>query len=310
MPDLDDLPLLAPEVDTAIAGRSFRLRRDRLRRRRTVMSSAAVLALVALAAGSLALLAHGGDSAPTVVATPPTDTSSTNLQRDEISFEVIAVNGAVDPMGTMVAAVDAASYEDLWARSGSADPAPDVDLTHVVVVSITIPDDACPPRLDRFERDDAVITPIFEEVGECAWPLIPRTFVVALDRAPLEPGFTLRLPGDDTHGLPERLLPVEVSVSRHTPALDPMAQEVCPPEVEGRRLSGGRLVAGSATTVAELSGIAGQRDEPGDTPAVMCWYEDATVVGLDEVSTTDALAVYIDGQISTVMHPADRSSGP
>ncbi len=309
MPDLDDLHFLAPDVDTAVAIESFGRRRAQLRRRRqVVMGSATLLALVVLGAGSLALISRDQGDERIVVARPPAESSSTTVSGDDVvpvNFEVVAVTEvteAGEPMGTLRAAVDEASYEELWSRSSSAEPAPSLDLSQVVVVSITIPDDACPPELVRFERDAEVITPIFEEpAGFCIEPLIPKTFVVALDRSPLMPRFTLRLPGDDTYGFDEQLLPVDLAATASAPAaptLDPAAQEVCPPVATGMRLSGGRLVAGFDTTVGDLGELAGDHDEP-DTPAVVCWYKDATFSGAlgGPPATTDVRTIYIDGEV-------------
>lgn len=299
MPDLDDLHLLAPDVDKAVAVRSFERRRDRLRRRRqAVMGSAAVLAAVALGVGSLALLSRDNGGEQSVIAGPPADTGA-------VAFDVLAVSSPSRQTTTFDVATDIESFRGLWDRSGSTDDRPELDLRRVVVVGITLPTGGCPPELVRIDRDGETLTPIFEhEPGAtCGYPLVSSTFVIALDRAPLRPGFTLRLPADDIYGSAEQHLPVDLSgstIAPETPALDPTAQEVCPPRIDAAtRFVDGRLVAGFDTTVADLRGLAGERDEPGDTPAVMCWYEDATFVGARDLpaSTTDALTVYIDGDI-------------
>ena len=298
MPNLDDLHLLAPEVDKAVAIRSFGRRRDRLRRRRhVVMGSAAVLAVVALGVGSLSLLAsdNGGDL--TVVAGPPADTGA-------VAFDVLAVSSPAWQT-TFDVATDIETFRDLWDRSGTTDDPPELDLRRVVVIGITLPTSGCPPELVRIDRDGETLTPIFEhEPGAtCGYPLRSTTFVIALERAPLTPGFTLRLPGNDTYGFAEQRQTIDLSGSTNaleTPALDPTAHDVCPPQIDSAtRLVGGRLVAGFDTTVADLKELAGERKEPGDTPAVMCWYEDVTFVGGRDMpaSTTDALTVYIDGEI-------------
>jgi hypothetical protein len=80
-----------------------------------------------------------------------------------------------------------------------------------VAVSITIPDDACPPELAGFVRDGERISPTFQEPpGGCFKPLISRVFVVAIDRASVRPAFELRLPGQPVFGFDEQRLRVEL----------------------------------------------------------------------------------------------------
>lgn len=83
------------------------------------------------------------------------------------------------------------------------------------------------------------------------------------------------------------------------PALDPIASDVCPPQSAGMRIVGGRLVAGFDTTVAGVAHLLGRRTEADDTPAVVCWYEDAEFTGsLSAPATTaGAMTIYIDGEI-------------
>ena len=103
---------------------------------------------------------------------------------------------------------------ELWGASGGDGPSPVVDLEQWVVVSMTIPDDACPPELTSFESDWMVLTPVFTEPpGGCRLPLIPKTFVVALDRAMPVPSFVLRLPGDEVYGYDEQQLRIELRSS-------------------------------------------------------------------------------------------------
>ncbi|MBA2495948.1 MAG: hypothetical protein H0V33_02435 [Acidimicrobiia bacterium] len=77
---------------------------------------------------------------------------------------------------------------------------------------VTIPDDRCPPVLVGFDRVDDVLTPVFREVvAACRAPLVPKTFVVALDRSSVAPSLTLRLPADPTYGYGEQRLGVDVA---------------------------------------------------------------------------------------------------
>lgn len=211
MPDLDDLHRLAPAVDTAAAAEVFRQRRRRsgARRRGAFAVAAALVVLV----GAVAVLAQRNDEGATPVASGrPTDPGP-------VTFEVMSVAEAQEPMGTLRAATDTAALDELWAASGGVGVVPSVDLATDVVVSITIPDDACPPELTRFDRDGDTITPVFVEPTEmCTDPLIPKTFVVAIDRASVEPAFTLRLPADEAYGFGEQALRVELG---DTPTSDP-----------------------------------------------------------------------------------------
>jgi hypothetical protein len=203
MPDLDDLHRLAPEVDEARAADAFRRRRRRARvARRSLVGLGAAAALASVVA-AVAIVARDDD--PSVVAGPSTD------DHQNVMFSVLSTHVAVDEMGTLRAATDQPGYEELWSTSGASGAAPEVHMPGSVVVSITIPDDACPPDLTGFERAGDTITPLFREPpGGCNEPLIPKTYVVALARSLLEPGFTLRLPADDIYGFGEQRLRVEL----------------------------------------------------------------------------------------------------
>ena len=158
-----------------------------------------------LAAGTVAVLASTDDD------TPVTAGPEEGEPDGPVTFEVLAVAEASDEMGTLRAAVDDGGYADLWRFSNSDDARSEVDFDDQVVVSITIPDNACPPELTEFERVADVLTPIFVEPdGACEDPLIPKTYVVALDRAPLGRAFTLRLPADEVYGFEEQRLLVEL----------------------------------------------------------------------------------------------------
>jgi hypothetical protein len=120
---------------------------------------------------------------------------------EPVEAEVLAVGAAVEPMGTVRAAATAEGYEALWASSGLEGELPAVDIAEQVVVSMTIPDDACPPALTGFRPDGDVLTPVFVEPGGgCDAPLIPKTYVAAIDRDAIGSTFTVLLPGKDDFG--------------------------------------------------------------------------------------------------------------
>lgn len=201
MAELDDLHRLAPTIDGDAAGAAFRRRRHRSRSmRRGALAAAAVLVMVA---GTVAVAGNLDDDSP-LVAGPASGTSP-------VTFEVLTIAQASDQMGKLRSATTAGEYVNLWKSANTSDPRPEVDFHEQVVVSITIPDDACPPELTAFERAGDVITPTFvEPTRGCDLPLIPKTYVVALDRASVEPAFTLRLPADDIYGFAEQRLRVEL----------------------------------------------------------------------------------------------------
>lgn len=204
MPDLDDLHRLAPSVDYDAAVATFRRRRsrDRLVRRGAFGAVAALLVV-----GSVALATSLREDGDAVMAGPSQDGAS-------VGFRVLSVAVAVDDMGTLRAATDRPEFDALWAQSGSDQVPPEADFGEVVVVSITIPDDACPPELTAFQRELDTITPVFlEPQGGCNQPLIPKTYVVALSRTSLDTRFTLRLPGQNVYGFGEQRLEVELGAS-------------------------------------------------------------------------------------------------
>lgn len=140
------------------------------------------------------------------------------FQPEEVTFEVLAMGEATDPMGTVRAATTEADYRSIWATSLLGGEPPSVDHDEQVVVSITIPDDACPPELTGFFRDGDTIAPVFVEVvAACRQPLVPKTYLVALDRAPLEPGFTLLVPGQDQYGFGDSSTVVRLAGPPPTP---------------------------------------------------------------------------------------------
>ena len=128
-----------------------------------------------------------------------------------VAFEVLDMREATEPMGTLRSAVNPDGYAWLWESVGFDGQPPAVDFERRIVVSITMPDDACPPELAGFDREDDLLTPVFAEPAvACNRPLIPKSYVVAIDRAAVAPRFTLRLPGQDGYDFGEQRLTVEV----------------------------------------------------------------------------------------------------
>ncbi|MEO6629086.1 MAG: hypothetical protein ABIP03_11015 [Aquihabitans sp.] len=128
-----------------------------------------------------------------------------------MTFEVLAMaSSGSDPVGTLRAATDQNALVSLWDDAGTNIATPAVDLTKQVVVSITIPDDACPPKLDGFDRRGTTLKPRFVDGAEaaCDKPLIPRTFVAALDWVSPGPSFRLFLPGQSTYRFDDTYLTV------------------------------------------------------------------------------------------------------
>jgi len=113
----------------------------------------------------------------------------------EVVFEVLARREAAgDAPGQLRSATSGYELAAMWAAIGFPAPLPKVDLARQLVVSITIPDDACPPALTGFEHSGETVTPTFvEPAGPCREPLIPKTYVVAIDRATVSPTVTLAL---------------------------------------------------------------------------------------------------------------------
>jgi hypothetical protein len=192
------LGLLAPEVDTAEALEDFRSRRRRRRFARPVLAAAVVAALIAVAVVVAGQLEDDGTVLVTTDPPAPTTTAPGGPLLADEDFDLLSRHEArgASPIGSLRSAVDQRELDELWAAVGLTGDAPAIGSR--VVVSITIPDDACPPELVRFERDGDVLTPVFvEPEAGCIEPLIPKTYVVALhDRAALRPAFTLLLPAD------------------------------------------------------------------------------------------------------------------
>jgi hypothetical protein len=199
-----DLAPLAPDVDLAAARALFDERRRRRRRRRRILTSGVSVALVvALSAiGWAALVRDGGQVAST----------GSLPEKRPVAFEVVGVWATdVEHVGQLRAARSAPELAELWDAAGLPGEPVAIDFEEQVAVSITIPDDACPPELAGFARDGERITPRFEEPpGGCFLPLVARTFVVAIDRASVRPAFELQLPAQPDFGFDVQLLRVEL----------------------------------------------------------------------------------------------------
>ena len=175
------------------------------------------------------------DQLPPPPPSSPTDSPGTDPDPapPPDTFEVLAVQPGTD-MGVLRSAVDTTELARLWADGGLKGEIPDVDFDRWIVVSIAIPDDACPPTLSEFTlMDSGIWTPLFVETAqECEQPLIPKTYVVAIDRASVSPRFTLRLPGDPVFfEVKEQRLEVEVRPSGDpAPVTEPTGANVDGPE--------------------------------------------------------------------------------
>ena len=179
----------APDVDEGLALVRARLAQQpsehvvgARRWRRPVLVASASLLLVGAAAAVI-----GRNDGTTIVRTGGGDTT-TSLS-GPVTFEVLRLASSDGQrMGTLRAATDQDALDRLWADTGTKGPPPTVDLASQVVVSITIPDDACPPKLDGFDRRGTALEPRFVEPStDCIKPLVPKTFVVAMDWASTGP---------------------------------------------------------------------------------------------------------------------------
>ncbi len=132
---------------------------------------------------------------------------------DNVPFELLDVRPATRPMGTLRSAVNPEQLAVLWGDAA----APDVDLRRWIVVSVVIPNNACPPALAGFDQlADNELTPRFASFEEgCDDPLIPKEYIAAIDRVAVGAGFTLHLAADPPYFADEQRL--EVLVPRTDP---------------------------------------------------------------------------------------------
>jgi hypothetical protein len=226
--DVLDLSGLAPDVDLSAARALFDRGRSRRRRRRQIVQALGGVALVGGLIGlALAIWPEDTNEVRTAPSEQPAEEPAT------FAFEVLQMAAVGDEMGRLRAAVDPAQLEALWAEAGLPGRPEPTDFDRWVIVTITIPDDACPPTLTDFQisgDEPPVITPTFEETAQaCVYPLIPKTFVVAIDRAWASPRFTLRLPADEVYGFGEHRLDIMVP-ERTGPTTVETTTTVAPPE--------------------------------------------------------------------------------
>lgn len=128
----------------------------------------------------------------------------------EVTFDLLGMHDAVhDQMGTVRSASTPRELAALWSDAGLAPPTPIIDFDRQVVVSITIPDDACPPTLEAFDRGGSTIAPRFVETAPgCNKPLIPKTYVAAIDWASTGPSFRVFLKGQPNYDFVDTYLEV------------------------------------------------------------------------------------------------------
>lgn len=166
----------------------------------------AVLVFVAALAG--VVLATNRDDPQSVTAGPTEDTA----EASPVTFEVLSVTaGYLNDLGVLRSASSGVQLAGLWDVAGATEPVPTIDFDEQVVVSITIPDDTCPPTLEAFDRVGSDLTPRFiESSGGCDDDLlvIPRTYVVALDQSTTGPEFRLVLAGQPQYEFGETFLHV------------------------------------------------------------------------------------------------------
>lgn len=180
---------------------------DRTSRRRPshLLAAAAVVVFVAVLAGLVVVVYR--DSPQSVTAGPTEDTADSST----VTFEVLSVSaGYLNGLGVLRTASSAVELSGLWDLASATEPVPTIDFDEQVVVSITIPDDACPPTLEAFDRDGSTVAPRFvESSGVCDDLLvIPRTYVAALDRSTTGPAFRLVLDGQPQFEFGETFLHV------------------------------------------------------------------------------------------------------
>lgn len=281
----------APDVDEGLALVRARLAEHpgahvvgARRWRRPILVAAASLVLVGAAAAVI-----GRNDGTTIVSTGGGDTTAS--LSDPVTFEVLRMASSDGQrMGTLRAATDQDALDRLWADTGTKGPPPTVDLATQVVVSITIPDDACPPKLDGFDRRGTALEPRFvEPTTVCEQPLIQKTFVVTIDWASTGPSFRLFLPGQPIYDFGDASLTVTRPVTS-PPLEDPGANTPSTTTPDPTDCHG---PAGSATDLkgqpnwkgvrhwTDRSGCLVRVDVLVDMPGpAHCGYEDADVLSM------------------------------
>lgn len=295
---IDLLDGLAPDIDDEAATDVFAAERGRRRRNRHVLTGLAAAVLVALVAVPAALgLARLGDDDVPVASTDGDSTADPDDGADTpsgaLSFEVLGVlTDTGEEMGTMRAALHADALADVWTAFGQSPPPPDVDFDAAFVLTITIPDDACPPDLEAFEAPENALIPVFvePEVG-CNQPLIPKTFVVAISTAGLPDQLLFRLPADDVYRLPEYELLVDLAAGTTdgpgpTPGDEPDPEPALPGEaVDTYPYDGASLVAVGLTD-DEFLAVFDLPDPTSPVVAELLW-SDTGIVATGRNRTVD-----------------------
>lgn len=287
-------PVTAPEA-IELAGR---IHGSTPRRRRGArwLAAAAVVGVVAAGAAALGATRSTGstDEVVTQASEPP---PASTAPIEDVPFDLLGTGRTTrEPIGTLRGATDGAQLHQLWSAAGLVEPPPQVDFADTAVVSITIPDDGCPAALDRLERRGEVIEPIFTDPpGPCTRPLIPTTFVVALDTSPGVP-VQLHLPSQPTFSTPDTLLTLLRTTLDFREKHSPSSAEACTGEnsagtpvadlpiqgLPGAPSDGELWGAGSLFTVPVGSDFPVQTDVDGSWTVKLGWFR--TVPGTLTVS--------------------------
>ena len=143
----------------------------------------------------------------------PDVTTRLTVGAPAVTATAVYVGETSAPIQTLVAVADPQAYETMWSRLGVSDAAPPIDFATQVAVAFVVPDDPCPLEFREFLDAPGdpypVWTPqLFEAEGACRASLVPRVFVVAVDRWAMDSGVTFRLAADPVYGPEERAVPL------------------------------------------------------------------------------------------------------
>lgn len=207
-----------------------------------IAAAAAVIALVLGVAGVRASLVDDGHQVYAGEPSTGGPHGSGSQPAGDVTFEVLHVGLAgEESVGTLRSASTSSQLGALWAdlvaldgRAGpdAVGPVPDAAMfADRVVVSIVIPDDACPPTLSGFQRvateagEPGRLVPQFVEADTpCDQPLIPKRFVVALQWASTGDRFVLVAGDGDRRGAEGASALSEIQLDRTRP--DPVLVDV------------------------------------------------------------------------------------
>lgn len=246
-------PVSADEAQARAVGEGPRRAGPRLGLWRAVAA-----ALVAVLAGAVLVVTLSGDS-------DEERASGGADEGAEVAFSVLGRSDtSSESLGTLRSAGNADGLVDLWKGANLEGGPPSIDFDNRAVVSITIPDDLCPPTLEGFDRVGDALAPAFREPpGDCGQPLIARTFVVALDWATTGPSFRLTLPADPSDGIGTRTLhvgrPLPSGATTHVWPNETTSADRSSPEATARSFIAHVL---GAVDVAATVRPTGQPDEP------------------------------------------------